>query len=125
MPTRVLLSIKPQYAEAILDGSKKFEFRRAIFRQPDISTIVVYASTPVREVVGEFKVGNILALEPSLLWAKTCRGAGISKAYFDEYFDGCNVGYAIAVAETRRYRTPRSLGADFAIATAPQSFCYL
>lgn len=29
---KVLLSIKPEYVEKILDGTKKFEFRKGIFK---------------------------------------------------------------------------------------------
>ena len=56
MPTRVLLSVKPQFAEAILAGVKTFEFRRALFRRPDIKTVVLYASSPTCKVVGEFTI---------------------------------------------------------------------
>ena len=31
---KVLLSIKLQYAEAILSGRKRYEYRRAIFKRP-------------------------------------------------------------------------------------------
>ena len=56
MPTRVLLSVKPRFAEAILAGLKTFEFRRAIFRRTDIKTVVLYASSPTCKVVGEFTI---------------------------------------------------------------------
>ena len=30
---KILLSIKPEFAERIFDGSKKYEFRKVIFRK--------------------------------------------------------------------------------------------
>ena len=47
MPTRVLLSVKPKFAEAILAGDKTFEFRRLLFKRDDVRTIVLYASSPI------------------------------------------------------------------------------
>lgn len=35
---KVLLSIKPKYANAIFAGTKKFEFRRSIFKNLNIKT---------------------------------------------------------------------------------------
>lgn len=37
---KVLLSIKPQFAIKIFDGTKKFEFRKIIFKNSDIQTVV-------------------------------------------------------------------------------------
>ena len=64
MPTRVLLSVKPRFAEAILAGEKTFEFRRAVFRRQDIETVVLYASSPTCKVVGEFTIDKVLSLAP-------------------------------------------------------------
>ncbi len=45
-PTRALLSIRPQYADAIFRGEKRFEFRRAMFRK-EVDVVVVYTTSPV------------------------------------------------------------------------------
>ena len=68
---RVLLSIKPEYAFKIFDGTKKFEFRKVIFKNPDITTVVVYASSPVQQVIGEFEIDDIFSFDPDELWKKT------------------------------------------------------
>ncbi|MDD8572078.1 ASCH domain-containing protein, partial [Escherichia coli] len=49
---KVLLSIKPEYAESILSGKKKYEFRKNIFRNKNVDTIVIYATMPVGKVIG-------------------------------------------------------------------------
>lgn len=41
---KVLLSIKPEFAEKIFSGEKKFEFRRSIFKDKTVKTVLVYAS---------------------------------------------------------------------------------
>ena len=51
---RVLLSIKPEFAEKIFAGTKKYEFRKSIFKNANVKRIVVYASYPVQMVICEF-----------------------------------------------------------------------
>jgi predicted transcriptional regulator len=125
MPMTVLLSVKPQFAEAILDGTKKFEFRRALFRDPNVRRVVLYASSPVQRVVGEFTIQGIVSMDLESLWEHTESDAGIQKDYFDEYFAGRDSGYAVAVGVTRRYPEPLALEQHFGIQHPPQSFRYL
>jgi predicted transcriptional regulator len=122
---KVLLSIKPKFAQKIFDGTKQFEFRKAIYKNKEISTIVVYASYPIQKVIGEFKVEYILSNHPDVLWEKTKDQSGISRAYFGEYFEDRNVGFAIKVSETKEYLEPLCLKKDFNINFPPQSFMYL
>jgi predicted transcriptional regulator len=123
--TSVLLSIKPKYAEAIFDGSKRFEFRRAVFRRLSVQRVVVYASAPVCRVIGEFTIGRVLSLELKALWGRTAHAAGIDKRTFDHYFEGKTIGYAIAVSSPRRFENPIELQGGFGIERPPQSFQYL
>src|SRR6476469_7639005 len=125
MPTRVLLSVKPRFAEAILAGEKTFEFRRALFRRDDVRTVVLYASSPTRKVVGEFTIEEVLLLGLDLLWKTTREGGAIDREYFDQYFEGRSAGYALKVKRARRYRSPLCLRKDLGIEHPPQSFRYL
>jgi predicted transcriptional regulator len=125
MPTRVLLSIKPKFANAILEGTKTFELRRALFRNSLVREILIYASSPVSLVIGEFIVDGILALEPKKLWAATEKGAGVERQFFEDYFRGCEIGFAFKVDRPRRYTKPLNLKEHFGLSRPPQSFCYL
>jgi predicted transcriptional regulator len=125
MPTSVLLSVKPQFASAIFAGSKLFEFRRALFKDCNVSRIVVYASSPVQRVIGEFVIAEILSMSPAQLWAETHHGAGITRQHFTFYFRGRSVAHAIRVAEVRLYSRPRELQKHYGVHRPPQSFCYL
>ena len=125
MPTKLLLSVKPRFAEAILSGEKTFEFRRALFRRKNIHTVVLYASSPTRKVVGEFTIEEVLTLHLDALWGKTHKGAAIDRSYFDLYFRGRTKGHALKVRTVRRYRWPLCLRADLGIAHPPQSFRYV
>ncbi|MCA8316360.1 ASCH domain-containing protein [Burkholderia multivorans] len=122
---RVLLSIKPEYADRILSGEKRFEFRKAVFKNSNVRTVVIYATMPVGKVVGEFEIDSILKESPSKLWRTTREYSGITKAFFETYFRGRKAGYAIGVKTATRYETPLELQAVIPGGVPPQSFRYL
>jgi predicted transcriptional regulator len=122
---KVLLSIKPEFAEKILLGEKKFEFRKVLPKSDQVTTIVIYATMPLGKVVGEFDVGEILTDTPQKIWRNTKECAGITKKYFNEYFEGRDVAHAIGVKAVRRYKNPESLSKILPGGVAPQSFCYI
>ncbi|WP_254853812.1 ASCH domain-containing protein, partial [Salmonella enterica] len=82
----ILLSIKPEFAESILNGYKKFEFRKTIFRNKEARVVVIYATMPVGKVIGEFEIDGVLSSQPDELWDMTKKYAGITRDFFDEYF---------------------------------------
>lgn len=121
---RILMSIKPRFVEKIALGEKKFEFRRVLFKRSDIDSVVVYASSPVSKIVGEFSINEILTENPDTLWEITSRASGISKNYFDSYFSGKSIAHAIGIDTFTPYKKPKSLQ-SVNIKRAPQSFCYI
>ncbi|MEJ0105191.1 MAG: hypothetical protein WDO19_22700 [Bacteroidota bacterium] len=120
---KVVLSIKPKFAFKIFDGTKKFEFRKAIFKNSNIKTVIVYASSPVQQVIGEFEIEKIINKDLDSLWKLTQDFSGITEDYFYEYFANRTDGFAIQIGKTKRYKQPRSLKADYNL-VAPQSFAY-
>ena len=118
----VLISIKPEFVERIASGEKRFEFRKRVFNR-QVNKVVVYASSPVRRVVGEFDVGQIIEGSPDAVWERCRFAAGIDKARFMKYFDGCDVAFAISIEGYKNYITPQSIS-DFGV-LPPQSYCYL
>ena len=116
---KVLLSIKPEFAEKILNGTKRFEFRKGIF------TVVIYATMPLGKVVGQFRIESILSDEPESLWKKTEKHAGISKQFYDSYYSGREKAYAIKIGEVERYKEPIPISALGSNIKPPQSYLYL
>ena len=121
---KVLLSIKPEFAFKIFEGIKKFEFRKVIFKKPNIKTVVVYASSPVQQVIGEFEIDDILSSTPSTIWEMTKMDSGISEDFFFEYFATKEIAHAIKIKSTKRYTKPLNLKEDFNV-FPPQSYVYL
>lgn len=120
----VLLSIKPEFANRIFNGLKKFEFRRSIFKRTDIEKVIVYASAPISMVIGEFEIDKILHDELPNLWNLTKKYAGITEDYFYDYFSDKNQGYAIKIKSSTKYDRPHSLKTVYGI-TPPQFFVYV
>lgn len=116
-----ILSIKPKYVEEIKAGRKRFEFRKAVFKQ-HVEKVYVYASAPVSRIIGEFEPVDILAGEPDRVWQETRKFSGITKRFFDEYFEGRTVAYAIVIQNFKLYDEAIELPKGV---HAPQSFCYV
>jgi predicted transcriptional regulator len=121
---KVLLSIKPEFAEKIFSGDKKYEFRKVIFKNQNVKKIYVYASHPIQKVIGEFEIDKILKKEIESLWHITKEKSGITKDYFLSYFIDRTHGFAIKIKKTKKYKSPKCIFADFN-AYPPQSFIYI
>jgi predicted transcriptional regulator len=96
------MSIKPEYTNKIFSGVKKVEYRKKRFKK-DIESIVVYSSAPVKKIVGEFLINDILYEPVEILWQKTKILAGISEECFFRYFDTCKNGVAIFIGSPILY----------------------
>lgn len=121
---KVVLSIKPEFASKIFDGTKTFEFRKSIFKDERVNSIIVYASSPVQKVIGEFEIEKILKHDLETLWELTKEESGITKEYFYKYFSDKKDGFAIKVTNLIKYDQPLCLKEDFDL-SPPQSFAYV
>ncbi|HEY9214799.1 MAG TPA: hypothetical protein VIQ29_18365 [Ancylobacter sp.] len=109
----------------IFDGTKLFEFRKSIFKDKSVKTVVVYATRPVSMIVGEFDIDDIICGTPTAVWARTSFYSGITKIFFDEYFMNRDVAYAISIGAVREYEQPLQPSAIFPDFVAPQSYLYI
>lgn len=121
----VLLSIKPKFAHRIFDGTKRYEYRKVIFKNSHIDKIIVYASSPVKMVIGELDIDEIIYDNPITLWEKTYNHSGVDKRFFFDYFASHQMGYAIKIKSADLYDTPIDPHDLIEGFKAPQSFMYL
>lgn len=119
----ILLSIKPEYVEKILDGTKKYEYRKRLAKA-ESSTILIYSTSPVMKVVAKAEIIGTICAAPSTLWEKTKGNAGISRKKYREYFHGCKRAYAYELGQVQVFDVPKNLS-DFNISLAPQSYAYV
>ena len=119
----IILSIKPEYVQKIIDGTKKYEYRRRIAKE-NIRYIYIYSTYPVMKVVAKVEVTRVLSASPSSLWEKTKSMAGISREKYREYFKGCKIAYAYELKKVIAFDEPKEL-AEYNVTFVPQSFVYL
>ena len=123
-----VLSVRPRFAEAIVDGLKTIEVRR---QKPNVQpgTLgVVYSSSPIQAVLGLFRVDGTFSGSPEELWVTAQHEAYISRQDFDSYFAGVEQGHAVAVSCAQRLPTPIGLSDLRMIwpgCKPPRSFGYL
>jgi type I restriction enzyme S subunit len=120
----IILSIKPKYVEKIIERSKKYEFRKKIFKKKNISKIYIYCSYPIKRIIGYFEIGGIIEDSPINLWNKYKEHSGLTEKEFFSYYEGKTIGYAIKIKNLKVFEdhlNPFELFPDF---KAPQSFCY-
>lgn len=121
----VLLSIKPKYVNQIMQSTKRYEFRKIIFKDRSTKRVYLYSSSPVKKIVGYFTIDSIIEDHPSRLW-QTCKNySGISEKDFFSYFQDRKKGYAIKIDEINKFNNPVEPRKYFDNFTAPQSYKYL
>ena len=120
---RCLFSIKPEFAFKILSGEKIFEYRKTQ-TQKSISCMVIYAGYPIRKVIGEAEVVNVICGSPEEVWQLTNTFSGIEYSLYSKYFEGRKIAYAYQLSHPHFYNPYKELS-DFKMSVPPQSYRYL
>lgn len=121
---KILMSINPIYADKILSGTKKYEYRKVKAKKDKVNKIVIYATYPIMKVVGEVEVKDILEETPEKLWNVTKEYSGVTKQFYDNYFNKSSKAIAYKLGKIEKYNEPKKLE-DVGVKCVPQSFLYL
>lgn len=120
----VLVAIKPRFAEAIVNGDKRVEFRKVRFRR-EITHVVLYASSPISRVVAIVDVANLVHASPEELWERFSEVGQISEAEFREYYGPSQEAVGIELATVIQFAEGVRLSQLLPGTRPPQSFRYL
>lgn len=123
MAINMVISINPEHVKNIINGSKKFEYRTKACKT-HVNKIMIYETSPVKKIVAEVELIEVLMLPPNELWEKTKEESGITKSFFDNYFANRKIAYAYKLGEISVYTKPKDI-TEFGIKHAPQSFVYI
>lgn len=123
----LLLSIKPNFAYEILSGRKKCEVRRVFSQKWKGAKAVLYASKPVRALVGEIVIDDVVVSAPEKVWSQWSAELGCTKEQFDNYCSDVPSVSILKVHPVRRYVHPLKLGEIRDLSPTklyiPNSFC--
>lgn len=119
-----LMAIHVQYADAIMSGTKRVEFRKRRLAD-DIETVWVYATSPVSKVVGRFSVDEVVQGSPHDIWERYGAVGVIEREAFFSYYEGSTTAVAIVVGQAERLPDPVDLGELDPRPAVPQSFAYI
>lgn len=93
-----ILSIKPTYCRSILSGEKRYEFRKRVFKNPrEVELVFIYSTSPIRKIVGAFRITEIIEDSPDAIWRRCRHAAGIERKDFFRYFSGVRCGFAVSI----------------------------
>lgn len=114
MSRALLLSVRPRFARALLDGTKTAEIRRRFPNVPEGMTVVIYASSPEKAVLGTMRARRLVRSNTEKIWRDYSDVIGLENSELIEYLEGaseCSVleldaperwSRSIALAELRR-----------------------
>ena len=126
--TKAVLTIRQPWADRIMSGLKRYEFRRkAPAREIDGLYIHIAGTGPYAQ--GLVGVNCVRTDTPEALWEWCGQYAaiapvGTSREEFFEYFDGCEEATAISLAPEPIALEPPVLLSYLGLRGAPQSLAY-
>src|SRR5688572_8568062 len=93
----LLISVKPEFAEKILNGSKTIELRKCSPSTSVGDLVILYSTVPERAIVGTCIVKEIIKKAPAQLWRSHRRFMGIDRKRYFEYFKDSNTAVGIVL----------------------------
>tara|TARA_Y100000310_G_C20302535_1_gene632489 strand:+ start:117 stop:566 length:450 start_codon:yes stop_codon:yes gene_type:complete len=112
----ILLSIYPDHVKSIIDGIKKYEFRKISLMKKASKQkfIIVYETKPINSIRLVLKIGEVVKDKVNNLWNNFGENSGISKEYFFNYYGATRRipsgrGIAIEIKDIIKLKRPISL----------------
>lgn len=127
MDKLIVISIKPDYMNKILAGSKKIELRKSSPKVNANDVLVLYSTNPVKAIVGFCKVKYIIKTTPDEMWNLYSRDLGIEQTDFNNYYAESNNAIGIVLEEATRLKKEIPLSIVkrlFPNFSPPQTFKY-
>lgn len=121
---KLVLSIKPEYAEAIFAGKKTVEYRKQKPRK-NITDVYIHVCGEDHAFVQGFAFCSGCACgEPRAIWDVTRNQGAISEAEFFDYFRGTEEAYAVRLFGAMRLAEPIPLS-KLGLTRPPQGLAYV
>lgn len=123
----LLLSVRPRFARALLDGTKTVEVRRRFPDVPSGTKVVLYSSSPERAVLGTMRVRALGRMAAEDIWRNYRDEIFIEWDELSDYLNGADRSSILELESPVTWPHPvplnsmrRMIGLE-----PPQSFRYL
>ncbi len=84
----LFISVKPEYAKKLVSGQKDIELRKIKPHVQQGDYVIIYASAPIKAILGMGKIKSIIECSPSFLWENYSERLGITRTNYFSYYDG-------------------------------------
>ena len=124
----IVLSLKPRFAQAILAGVKTVELRRTVPKIVIPTRALLYASSPVRALLGTCVITSVRSADLAALWHEYGSRSELPYHEFQQYFEGVDAGTALILSEPQALSRPiplQDLRAKPRGFRPPQSYAYV
>jgi predicted transcriptional regulator/N-acetylglutamate synthase-like GNAT family acetyltransferase len=106
---RLILSIRPKFARAVIAGQKRVEIRRSFSPRWVDQRLCLYSSSPDRRLIGEATVMSVVAASPEEIWSSYGDQICCERSEFETYSTGKSELVAITLGQVREYERPLRL----------------
>jgi len=117
-----VLSIKKEYGMNLLECKALWEYRRRKSRINVGDKLVLYATAPNRELIGEFFVGEIVTGSPNEVWEKTKGDVCYQEDEVMPYLESGDFPIAFKVTNPKKYQQAIPID-KIPLFRSPMSYC--
>lgn len=126
----LLISVKPEFAEKIMNGEKTIELRKSAPKKVSKENyILIYVTSPVKELWGICKINNIIKEDPTEFWKNYGSQTGITETQFSEYYRTNRNAFGIELKDVRNFSKYaielKQLKKAFPNFMPPQTYSYI
>lgn len=125
----LVFSLKPEYVHQILAGRKTVELRTRFSKKHTGRRIALYATSPVKAIVGEATISSVENDDPDSIWESRGNRMGCSYSEFKTYVGNRSSVHAIDLVNVEAFDNPIGLSQLNSYAESrfrpPQSYAML
>lgn len=97
----LVISVKPEFAIKIIDGTKKIELRKSAPKANKGDLVFIYSTTPEKAIIGLGFVQNIIKDNPQNIWKRYSKLLGIDRIRYNKYYIDTELAVGIVLSDVR------------------------
>ena len=101
MKNVLFLSVKPEFANKIINGDKTIELRKVKPKIKNDDIVIIYSTSPVKAVIAIGRIKGVFFDNPNIIWSKYKKHLGIDKQRYNEYYENKKIAVAIKLKEIK------------------------